>query len=541
MTSLRSWLGLVPITAIVVAASVGRAAGTGPGPELKPEVVKPEVVKIDTGTVQGKSDGTVRSFLGIPYAAPPVGDLRWKPPVAAAEWAGVREATEFGARCMQGPIYADMIFRDPGISEDCLTLNVWAPANDGKAKLPVMVWIHGGGFVAGGSSEPRQDGGKLAKRGVVLVSVNYRLGIFGFFVLPDLAAESGRDSAGNYGLLDQVAALEWVRRNIAAFGGDPGNVTIFGESAGSFSVSVLMASPVAKGLFHKAIGESGGAFFSGGLPFKTLAVSEQEGAKFASESLGAKTVAELRAIPAQTLLDATLDRQGPQEPHYSSAPDIDGYFLPKPVPAIFAAGQQNDAPLLAGWNKDEGSFDVVSAKEKPTPTSMKALAEKEFAGKAEQFLRLYPADTDAHATRSMEDFAGDRFIAWSTWKWLEAQKTTGKQPVYRYRFDLELPADPKREPGLGAFHSAEIEYVFGALDAKSWVAWRAEDRALSEQMQKYWVNFARSGDPNGGGLPKWPVYDSAGGWQTIYLGAQTRATKDAQRERYLFLDTAWAK
>src|SRR6201993_13889 len=223
-------------------------------------------VEARLGTGEGKDDGKVKTFLGIPYAAPPVGNLRWKAPAPAAKWKGTREAMNFGSRCMQGAVFSDMVFRDPGINEDCLYLNVWAPKKTSD-KLPVMVWIYGGGFVAGATSEPRQEGTNLAKQGVVVVSMNYRLGIFGFFVHPDLAAESGRNSAGNYGLLDQVAALEWVHRNIAGFGGDPQNVTIFGESAGSFSVSALMASPVAKGLFQKAIGESGAAFFSSGLRF----------------------------------------------------------------------------------------------------------------------------------------------------------------------------------------------------------------------------------------------------------------------------------
>jgi para-nitrobenzyl esterase len=292
--------------------------------------------KVEAGKLEGKSEGGVNAFLGIPYAAPPVGNLRWKPPARANQWRGTRTVTEFGPRCMQGAVYSDMIFRDPGIHEDCLYLNVWVPADRmaSKSKLPVMVWIYGGGFVAGATSEPRQDGANLAKQGVVVVSMNYRLGIFGFFAHPDLAAESGRNSAGNYGLLDQVAALEWVQRNIAAFGGDPNNVTIFGESAGSFSVSEQMASPLARGLFHKAMGESGGAFSSQGLPFHTMQESGEMGAKFAADSLNAKTLADLRAIPAQKLLDAAMAAK-----NVRFAPNVDGYFLPETVEAIFAAGK----------------------------------------------------------------------------------------------------------------------------------------------------------------------------------------------------------
>jgi para-nitrobenzyl esterase len=495
-------------------------------------------VNIESGVVEGKQVGAVRIFLGIPYAAAPVGDLRWKPPVPPAKWAGVRRATEFGPHCMQGPIYGDMIFHDSGGSEDCLSLNVWTPARTPEAKLPVMVWIYGGGFVAGTTSEARQDGEHLAQQGVVVVSMNYRLGIFGFLAHPELAKESGHNSAGNYGLLDQLAALRWVHQNIAAFGGDPANVTIFGESAGSFSVSALMASPLAKGLFQKAIGESGAAFSSSGLPFDPLGVREEKDSKLVGSTFGVQTLAELRALPAQKLLDA-FGKPGPTA--FAFGPDVDGYFLPESVPAIFAARKQNDVPLLAGWNHDEGSFEIVFSPQKPTVDSMKATAQKEFGAKAAEFLRLYAVDTDAQARRSMQDFAGDRFIAWATWRWIDAQSTTGKQPVYRYRFDLAPPADPEGPQELGAFHSAEIEYVFGQLDSKARVKWRPQDRKLSAQMQRYWANFARSGDPNGEGLAKWPPYASSSGWRVMYLDEKSEARKDDQRDRDLFLTAAWGK
>ncbi|MGA2346164.1 MAG: carboxylesterase/lipase family protein [Candidatus Sulfotelmatobacter sp.] len=520
--SVCRWLGVLAALAAPLALF---AAASGPQ------------VKTAWGMVEGKDDGAVHAFLGIPYAAPPVGDLRWKPPVAAANWTGVRKATEFGNHCMQGRIYGDMDFRDPGGSEDCLTLNVWVPAKAAGAKLPVMVWIYGGGFVAGTTSEMRQDGTHLAQQGVIVVSMNYRLGVFGFFVHPELAKESGHNAAGNYGLLDQTAALRWVHENIAAFGGDPGNVTIFGESAGSFSVSAQMASPLAKGLFQKAIGESGGAFFSGGLAFEPRSVREEKDVKLVSAKLGVSTLAELRAIPAQKLLDAFSP---PQSRGFDFEPDVDGYFLPEPAPAIFAAGKQNDVPLLAGWNHDEGSFEVAFSPQKPTADSLKAMAQKEFGDKAAEFLKLYPSDTPEQTLRSAEDFAGDRFIAFSTWAWVEAQAKTGKQPVYRYRFDLGPPADPKG-PQLGAYHSAEIEYVFGQLDSKAGVAWLPEHRALSDEMQKYWANFARSGDPNGPGLPKWSVYSAADGWEMMYLDAKSAANKDDLRERYLFLAGVWEK
>jgi para-nitrobenzyl esterase len=507
---------------LLLAATVLRGAGSSPQ------------VKIDTGKLQGKSDGKVEAFLGIPYAAPPVGDLRWKPPMRPAKWKGARKATEFGSRCMQTRVFDDMIFRDPGISEDCLFLNVWTPTKR-SGKLPVMVWVYGGGFVAGATSEPRQDGTNLAKEGVVVVSMNYRLGIFGFFAHPDLARESGRNAAGNYGLLDQVAALEWVKRNVAAFGGDPGNVTIFGESAGSFSVSELMASPIAKGLFYRAIGESGGAFASQGLPFHTLAESSEAGAKFATDALGAKSLAELRALPAQKVLETAAATKT-----IRFAPNVDGYFLPETVAAIFAAGKQSDVPLLAGWNMDEGGPAAVNAPEGQV-VKLKELAQKEFGDKADEFLKHYSGENDAQADRAMKDYAGDHFIAFSTWKWLEAQKSTGKSPVYRYRFDMLHPADPKRPPNPGAYHSAEIEFVFGALDSENWISWRPEDHTLSEQMRKYWSNFARTGDPNGPGLPKWPAYDAASEWQTMHLSAESKAEKDAHRDRYIFLDSVLGK
>jgi para-nitrobenzyl esterase len=298
-----------------------------------------------SGQIEGSksADGKIRIYKGIPFAAPPIGELRWKAPQPVAAWSGVRQATEFGARCMQGRPYDDMVFRDQGPNEDCLYLNVWTPAESARAKLPVMVWIYGGGYAAGATSEPRQDGEALARKGVVVVSMNYRLGIFGFFAHPELTKESGRNASGNYGLMDQTAALVWVRDNIAAFGGDPGKVTIFGESAGSLSVSAQMVSPTARGLFHRAIGESG-AFFGNTMRTAMLADSEATGVKFGS-SLEAQSLADLRAKPAQELLDAQL-KAGRGGPRFT--PNIDGYFFPELPAQIYAEGKQARVPLLAG-------------------------------------------------------------------------------------------------------------------------------------------------------------------------------------------------
>jgi para-nitrobenzyl esterase len=503
-------------------------------------VSKAQQVTIDSGTVEGKTDGAVKSFLGIPYAAPPVGDLRWKPPAPVAKWSGVRKATEFGSRCMQGPLFSDMVFRDPGPSEDCLSLNVWTAAKDAKAKLPVMVWIYGGGFKAGGTSEPRQDGATLTKQGVVVVSMNYRMGIFGFFVLPELISESGKNAAGNYGLMDQVAALQWVQRNIAAFGGDPGNVTIFGESAGSISVSVLMSSPAAKGLFHKAIGESGSILYSRILDSEPLDTRAQGDLDFAAKTLHASTLKKLRAMSASQLQELTFKVGTPGDKPYFAL-NIDGVILPEPASAIFAAKKQNDVPLLAGWNHDEGGYSATLMPPGKAIETLTDTAKKEFGDKAPEFLRLYPVTNDEVAQRSLEAFNGDRFIAWSTWNWDEAGVKYGTKPVYRYRFDLPLPPPLDGKGPNGAYHSAEIEYVFGVLDLNKTRTWRPQDHALSETMQKYWTNFAKTGDPNGPGLPQWPRYQPDSGWQVMYLNTPPRAEKDDRRERYLFLNSVWIK
>ncbi|HZP06549.1 MAG TPA: carboxylesterase family protein [Terracidiphilus sp.] len=485
----------------------------------------PLTVKTAQGKVHGKTinDGKVRAFLGIPYAAPPTGELRWKPPQPPAKWKGTREAVSYGAHCVQGNVFADMVFQDAGESEDCLFLNVFTPANaEGHNKLPVMFWIHGGGYSAGSASEPRHNGDFLPLKGVVLVTINYRLDVFGFLATADLAKEAG-GAAGNYGLMDMAAALQWVHANIANFGGDPKNVTIFGESAGSSAVSTLMAAASAQGLFQKAIGESGSAMSTGAPDTLSLAERERHQQDWVA-SLGVSSLAELRALPATTIAEAARKKGSPR---FTAV--VDGRFLTEPVAATYAAGKQAHVPLLAGWNRDEQSGLSVGM----TAEKWKDYAAQNYGEHAAEFLSLYPGDTDAQAVRSAIDYNSDTFIAFSTWKWIEAQTKTGSAPVYRYHF--EQPAPPSKfHPGWFAFHSDDIEYVFGNLDTRPGAEWRPEERKLSDQMMSYWTNFARTGDPNGPGLPLWPRFDKDG--TILHLDSEiTTGPNSTTRPRYEFL------
>lgn len=485
----------------------------------------PLKVKTSTGKLHGKTinDGKVRAWLGVPYAAPPVGDLRWRPPQPAAKWKGVRDATTFGSHCAQNHVFADMVFPDRGPSEDCLFLNVYAPASaKSNAKLPVMFWIHGGGYSGGAGSEPRHNGDFLPLKGVVLVTINYRLGIFGFLVTNELAKE-GNGSAGNYALLDMIAALHWVHDNINHFGGDPSNVTIFGESAGSFAVSTLMASPMAQGLFAKGIGESGAAFPSslnlGGDSVADAAKKDEEWL----DSIGVHSIKDLRAMSTDAILDAV------QKKHGNFSPDIDGRALTEPVPETYAQGKQAHVPMLAGWNADEGSF---MAMRPITTESYKKMADTLFGDRAPEFLKLYPGNTDEEARRSAIDYGSDAFIAFGTWKWIQAQCKTGDAPVYRYHFELAaLPS--KFHPGTFVFHSDDIEYVFGTLDTRPGWTIRPEDRAMSDEMMSYWTNFAKSGDPNGPGLPEWPTYCKD--HEVMHLNIPSSAAPSTVHARYEFL------
>jgi para-nitrobenzyl esterase len=526
MNSCRATLASLTALAISIAATSAFAAPPEPRP-----------LQIDSGKVLGvpTTDQKVIAYKGIPYAQSPIAELRWRPPQPVHKWHGVFRAADFGQHCIQFGGYPDMVFHDPGASEDCLTLNVWAPADTRPAKkspgLPVMVWIYGGGFTTGGTSENRQDGQFLAHRGVIVVSMNYRLGLFGFFSHPELTAESANHASGNYGVMDQAAAIAWVRRNIAAFGGDPANITIFGESAGSFSVSSLMASPVAKDLFNKAIGESGAAFNSSGLPYPPREEAEKRNTAWAERAYGSSKLFYLRSLTTEEVVKGVTQRTNP--PKFE--PVIDGYFLPDSIPNIYAAGKQAHIRLLGGWNANESRPDTV-----PTADSFTVQAHTEFGPDALKFLAAYPAQTDAEAIESAGDYAGDKFIAFSTWAWLEAQAKTGGAPVYRYFFSLGSPGDRNHPTSMGAFHSDDIEYVFGTLDSRPGITVRPEDRALSEMMQQYWTNFARTGNPNALGLPKWPVYSAADNYQVMHLDATPAAKPDTLRPRYLFLDSVWS-
>ncbi len=498
----------------------------------------PAQVKTDKGLVEGESaaDGKVMAFKGIPFAAPPTGNLRWAPPAPAQPWSGVRSAHDYGYHCVQATVYADMAFHDPGGSEDCLTLNVWTPAGATPGKLPVMVWIYGGGFSGGSTSERRQDGQFLAQRNVVVVSMNYRLGMFGFFVHPELAAESTHHASGNYGLLDQTAAIQWVKANIRAFGGDPANITVFGESAGSISVSAQMASPLSRNLFQKAIGESGSTIGLAGLPALTLEQRETTDTAAAQTAFGTSKLAELRRLPTEDIMRGLAATK----PSPRFAPDVDGWFFPKSPAEIYAAGEQAHIPLLAGWNADEGRGVSAGAAARFTMAGFAADAAKDFPTRTDEFLKVFPNTTEEEAKQNAGDYAGDKFIAFSTWRWIEAQATTSKAPVYRYFFALPNPGDRYHSVAGGAFHSDDIEYVFGTLDSRLDAVWRPEDRKLSNEMMAYWTNFAKTGDPNGSDLPKWPKYGPTE-WQTMRLDKTSAAAPDAKRERYLFLDTAWGK
>jgi len=501
---------------------------------------------VATGILQGQRGASgVLSFKGVPFAAPPVGALRWREPQPAAPWTGVRPALAFGPRAMQQALFSDMVFRGGAPSEDCLYLNVWTPARSAAEKLPVLVYFYGGGFVAGDGSEPRYDGESMATKGIVAVTVNYRLGVFGFFAHPELTRESPHNASGNYGLLDQAAALRWVRDNISAFGGDPARVTIAGESAGSMSVSAQMASPLSRDLIAGAIGESG-ALVGGMRPIALLAAAEEAGVVAAAKwgAGDAPTLAALRAIPADQLLQVA-GRGG-------FGAIVDGHFFPKDPTAIYAAGEQARVPLLAGVNdaEQQGSF---GPRDNPPPSLVdhfKGQLEAAFPGRLAEALKHYPASTDAEARIAARDLASDRFISYGTWKWMDLSTATGGKPTYYYYYTFGRPptvkaaaananADKASAPRPWAGHSVEIEYAMGNLATNLVYAWTDDDRRVSETLQGYFANFIKTGNPNGPGLPEWPSYASG---QRQVISLQTAPTSDAPwKARYAFFEQARAR
>jgi para-nitrobenzyl esterase len=496
-------------------------------------------VRVANGLLEGVSESGVSVFKGVPFAKPPVGDLRWKAPQPFPNWNGVRKADKFGPRPMQKFIFTDMKFRSDSASEDCLYLNIWTPAKSAKDRLPVLVYFYGGGFIAGGSSEYRYDGESMARRGIVAVTVNYRLGIFGFMAHPELTKESPHHASGNYGLLDQAAALKWVQQNISAFGGDPNKITIAGESAGSFSVSAQMASPLSKNIIAGAIGESGSLL--GKNSTVSLSAAEKTGEDF-GKKIGAATIAELRNVPADKLLDESMK---PGSGRFSV--DVDGYFFPKPPIEIYAAGEQAKVPLLVGWNSAEGNYANLLQGKAPTVENFNSAVQKRFGENAGEILRAYKVSDSESVKEAGTDLAGALFIAYGTWKWSDMQSQTSNQPVYRYFYAHPRPAlrDEKEnqnyKPATGAVHSADIEYAMGNLPTNRVYDWQPVDYKISEIFQGFFANFIKTGNPNGLGVPWWPVVKSGVPAEVMHIDANTEAQKEKHRDRYLALDKIMSK
>lgn len=512
----------------------------------------PVQTTIANGTIEGDYDTKtgIQTYFGIPFAQPPVGNLRWKAPQAPSNWKGVKETKKFGPRPMQTFVWGDMNSRSDGVSEDCLYLNVWTPANRNSKDLPVLVYFYGGGNVAGDGSEPRYDGESMAKQGIVVVTCNYRLNIFGFFTHPELSAEAPYKASGNYGMLDQLAALQWVQKNIAAFGGNPAKVTIAGESAGSIGVSYQMASPLSRRLIAGAIGESGAGINPTMAPV-TLAEGEKIGAEFA-KAAGYSTIKELRALPARDIYEMYNESK-----RFGFPVVVDGYFLPKTIPEIFSAGQQAQIPLLLGWNSAEipGVAFMQGA-----PFEEQAFVEKvkkEYPADFEEVLKLYPHGSAKEVEISATALASDRFIAYSTWKWFDLQRTNSIQPVYRYLYSKKRPPlvdntlasglaggvtkkdpnAPKPPEAVGAPHACEIEYCMGNLRLIKDYAWTEDDYKVSDTMLRFFANFVKNGNPNGDGLPEWPAAKPKDEMPPVMIiDTESKAEKATADARYRFLD-----
>jgi para-nitrobenzyl esterase len=454
---------------------------------------KPISIIIDTegGQIQGIQEAGYKSFKGIPFAAPPVGELRWKDPQPVEPWEGVLKADTFACGCSQAQNLQPQ-------SEDCLYLNIWTPANFVREKLPVMVWIHGGGFSAGAPLESTYYGEKLTRKGVIYVSIAYRLGQLGFLAHPELSTESPNKVSGNYGLLDQIAALQWIKRNIAAFGGDPAKVTIFGESAGAISVSMLCASPLAKGLFSGAISESGGNFGPVEKDFRQDGIVSLHGAENAGiefmKQMGANSIEELRKMDPRDFYNNREAGRG------GFWPNADGYVIPNDQYKLYEAGNYNDVNVIIGTNSDEGGMFIRSSE----PDAYKQRTIQRFGDFADKILEAYPGDTEEQTYTSSADIFRETAFAWPSWAWARLQSRTGNSKVFMYYFDQKQPENPRMPIKLrGAPHAAEIKYVLENIDP---TRYSEEDLKLSDMMGTYWTNFAKYGDPNGDNLPAWTEF-----------------------------------
>jgi para-nitrobenzyl esterase len=460
----------------------------------------PDVVKVDGGLISGLKNlaDDVHIYKGIPFAAPPVGVLRWKAPQPIIPWVGVKKCETFSASPMQRKpspfaVYtSEFLIPESPISEDCLYLNVWTAAKLSSEKKPVIVWIYGGGFASGGTGVPIYNGVAMAKKGVVFVSINYRVGIFGFLAHPDLTKESGNHASGNYGLMDQIAALKWVKKNIAAFGGNPDNITIAGQSAGSMSVNCLVASPLCRGLFQHAIAESGAMFLNGtNRSNVTLAESEVVGEKIMKD-LNVSSIEDLRKVSSDELMEAGQAVR---------VVIIDGYVLPDLVANIFSAGKQNDVDVITGWNGDDGFL----PEKMKNAEEFKSEAQKKYGNDAGLFLKFYPANTDSDAAASQLKISRDMMFGIQNYTWANVQFRNGKSKIYIYNFNRKVPATADFVK-YGAFHTGEVAYAYDNLAFLN-RPWKNTDKDLAALMSAYWVNFARSGNPNGKGLPLWNAYD----------------------------------
>jgi len=512
----------------------------------------PVQATINTGIIEGNYDTRtgIQFYLGVPFARPPVGELRWKAPQPLVPWKGVKETRKFGPRAIQGIVFGDMKSRSEGLSEDCLYLNVWTPAGRKDKNLPVLVYFYGGGFVAGDGAEPRYDGESMAKKGIVTITVNYRLGIFGFFAHPELSAESPYKASGNYGLLDQAFALKWVQQNVAAFGGDPKKITIAGESAGSISVSYHMGSPLSKDIIAGAIGESGAGIHPTLAPV-SLAEAEKTGKAFA-EKAGITSLAALRKLSTRDLFEIYQ-----QSGRFGFPVVIDNYFLHASLPEVFSQKKQAMVPLLLGWNSAEVPGMAFTMSPGYTKEGYLARLKAEYPDNFDEALKLYPGDAAKQVEYSATALASDRFIVYSTWKWFDLHRNNSSQRVYRYLYSKLQPprADQSTTMGLaggivkkeestptppapiGAPHACEIEYCMGNLHLVTDYAWTADDYRVSAIMQEYFANFIKTGNPNGSSLPEWPAAqkgDAAPDY--INIDVETKAEKATNDLRYKFLD-----